>query len=122
MDIDALTSAEALVGDLNEKLTAPGERECLPCYLGRMVTEFGCDHRLRWSEHWRDHNAPRASALAERLMDRGGFCDCEVLFNVYPEYLPEDAGELVSCSGVSRKGSTKPCRPVSPGGDRSGWE
>ena len=122
MDIDALTSAEALVGDLNEKLTAPGERECLPCYLVRMTTEFGCGNRLRWSEHWRDHNAPRATALSERLMDRGGFCDCEVLFNVYPEYLLEDDEDPVPCSGVSRKGSTKPCRPVRPRGRRAGWE
>jgi hypothetical protein len=121
MDTDALTSAEALVGDLNEKLTAPGERECLACYLGRMLTEFGCDNRLRWSEYWRDRNAPRATALSARLADRGGFCDCEVLLNVYPEYLPEDGPAPVPCSGVSRKGSTKPCRPVRPRGGRPEW-
>jgi hypothetical protein len=122
MDINALTSAEALVGDLNEKLTAPGERECLPCYLGRMVSEFGCDNGLRWSRNWRDRNAPRATALPDRLRDRGGFCDCEVLFNVYPDYLLEDDGDLVPCSGVTRKGSTKPCRPPRPREERSEWE
>ena len=111
MDVDQI--AESLVGQLSEALTVPGDRECLTCYLTRMVNEFGCDNHLRWAKHWRDRNAPRATALSDRLADKGGFCDCEVLMNVYPHLLPEDeATPLLACLGVSRRGSTKPCRPV----------
>lgn len=119
MDIDVDQVAESFVGSLSESLTAPGDRECLLCYVTRMVSEFGCDNHLRWAGHWRDRNAPRATALAGRLADRGGFCDCEVLLNVYPGLLPEDdQAELAPCLGVSRRGSTKPCRPVPPRRDR----
>jgi hypothetical protein len=123
MDIDALADAEALVGDLNAQLTAPRERECLPCYVARMVTDFSCDNQLRWSTRWRDHNAPRATGLPDRLRKRGGFCDCEVLFNVYPDHLPEEVGDLVPCSGVGRRGSTEPCRPPLPrSAEPEDWE
>ena len=115
MNIDVDQRAESLVGELSEALTAPGDRECLTCYLTRMVSEFGCDNHLRWAEHWRDRNAPRASALADRLAGHGGFCDCEVLMNVYPHLLAEDEdAPALPCLGVSRRGSTKPCRPVPP--------
>lgn len=113
MDANVDQLAESLVGELSEVLTAPGDRECLLCYLVRMVEEFGCDNHLRWAGHWRDRNAPRATALADRLSARGGFCDCEVLMNVYPDLLP-DEGPLPPCAGVSRRGSTKPCRAVPP--------
>jgi hypothetical protein len=120
MDIDVGTQAESLVGQLSESLTAPGDRECLTCYLIRMVDEFGCDNHLPWAEHWRDRNAPRATALAARLGARGGFCDCEVLMNVYPHLLREDDDPPpLPCLGVSRRGSTKPCRPIPP--RRSRW-
>ncbi|HTK62168.1 MAG TPA: DUF2695 domain-containing protein [Pseudonocardia sp.] len=120
MEIDVDQRAESLVGELSESLTAPGDRECLVCYLTRMVGEFGCDNHLRWAEHWRDRNAPRATALADRLADCGGFCDCEVLMNVYPSLLPEDEQAAPApCLGVSRRGSTKPCRPVPA--RRRGW-
>jgi hypothetical protein len=115
MNIDVDQAAETFVGQLSEAMTAPRDRECLLCYVTRMVSEFGCDNHLRWALHWRDRNAPRATALADRLSGRGGFCDCEVLMNVYPSLLPDDdVVELPDCIGVSRRGSTKPCRPVPP--------
>ncbi|MBA2324802.1 MAG: DUF2695 domain-containing protein [Pseudonocardiales bacterium] len=88
METDAATQAERLVYDLSQTLTAPADRECLPCYLARMLT-----------------------ALTERLRNRGGFCDCEVLLNVYPAWLPDDGQTPAPCQGVLRRGSTKPCRP-----------
>ncbi|MGH3907883.1 MAG: DUF2695 domain-containing protein [Pseudonocardiaceae bacterium] len=105
-------TAEDYLSELQATLTAPRERECLPCYVGRMLAEFSCSGTLRWSEHWRNICAPRATALADRLASRGGFCDCEVLLNVYPEKLAEEDAPPPACTGVSRRGSTRPCRPV----------
>ncbi len=113
MDTDAATFAEGYLANLQTTLTAPRDRECLACYVSRVVDEFGCDGSLRWSLHWRDACAPRATALADRLADRGGFCDCEVLLNVYRDRQPED-GRPEACAGVSRRGSTRPCRPRTP--------
>jgi hypothetical protein len=93
---------------LCELLTEPGQRECLRCYLIRMLNEFGCDNTHRWTRRWRDARAPRASALVERLQRRGACCcDCEVIFNVFTDY--PQAGRLLPCAGVSRAGSTQPC-------------
>jgi hypothetical protein len=110
MTIDLTAAAETVVDTLNEALTAPRDRECLTCYVNRMLAEFGCNSQLRWALRWRDRNAPRAQALRRRLMDRGGFCDCEVLFNVYPWAMTQDAKDP-PCLGVKRRGSTNPCRP-----------
>jgi hypothetical protein len=128
MTDDPTTTAKTVVDQCNEALTAPRDRECLTCYVHRMVKEFGCNHELRWTMHWRDRNAPKAQALRRPLMDRGGFCDCEVLHNVFPWTLREDPGApLPPCGRVGRRGSTYPCRPRYPrgraaaGGAPYGW-
>jgi hypothetical protein len=46
MTTDAADSAEQL-DETSEELTAPRERECLTCYLLRMLDRFGCDSQLR---------------------------------------------------------------------------
>jgi hypothetical protein len=81
--------AEQHVRELSEQITAPRPRECLQCYLLRLVGEFGCDGTLRWSEHWRDSQPRPSRRLLKRLERQGGFCDCEVIMNVYQLY-PED--------------------------------
>lgn len=103
---------EAELVELSRSLTEPGDRECLRCYLLRMLDEFGCSGTLRWTEHWRDLLAPRAHALAKRLAARGGFCDCEVILNVYPQ--DTEIEPPPPCAGVSRRGSTQPCSLTSP--------
>ena len=76
-----------------------------------MVGEFGCDNKLRWVRRWRDACAPRATALERRLESRGGYCDCEVAFNVYPgQMIYDDEEDMRPCAGVSRRGLTAPCR------------
>lgn len=97
--------AELLV--LSRVLTEPAERECLRCFVLRMINEFGCDGSHRWVTRWRDLRAPRATGLLRRLADLGGCCDCEVLLNVFPEY-PEGTGVL-PCAGQPRAGSAVPC-------------
>jgi len=92
---------------LAERLTEPGQRECLRCFLMRMITEFGCDGTYRWTIRWRDVRATRPGGLLGRLEQRGGCCDCEVVTNVFPDNPPASG----PCAGVQREGSAQPCRP-----------
>ncbi|KAA9152903.1 DUF2695 domain-containing protein [Amycolatopsis acidicola] len=112
-----VVAVEAHVAGLHEQWSAPRPRECLTCYVGRMLADFGCDNTLRWVGRWREHNAPRATALERRLAGRGARCDCEVALKLYPDEI-QGADPPVPCAGVSRRGSTKPCglrrRPPSP--------
>lgn len=105
-------AVEAELAHLAERLTAPGERECLRCFLIRMITEFGCDGTYRWTIRWREIRAARAQGLLRRVEQRGGFCDCEVLMNVFPDY--PQADQPLPCAGVARPGSLRPCelRPL----------
>ena len=62
----------------------PARRECLRCYLVRMIRVYGCDNTRKWTMVWHDRRAPRDGQLIERLEERGGICcDCEVVFNVW---------------------------------------
>lgn len=108
MTDSVLDALEADLARLSRRLTEPGERECLRCYLIRMITNFGCDNTHRWTRLWRDLRAPRATALVGRLARLGACCcDCEVIMNVYKDY--PDTGEALPCAGVARAGSTRPC-------------
>lgn len=101
-------AVEAELADLARQLTEPAQRECLRCYLLRMISEFGCDGTHRWTVRWRNARAPRARGLVAGLQRRAGCCcDCEVLINVFPDY-PATA-ELLPCAGVVRAGSALPC-------------
>jgi hypothetical protein len=105
----------AVADPTDETRTAPRDRECLTCYLARRLAACGCNHGLRWTLHWRDRNAPKAENLRRRLMDRGGFCDCEVLSNVFGWTLQQhSARPFTRCAGVLRRGSINPCRPRYP--------
>ena len=55
-DLDAL---ETDLAETSRRLTDPGERECLRCYLVRMLADFGCDGTHRWTERWRDLSSKR---------------------------------------------------------------
>jgi hypothetical protein len=101
-------AVEAELADLSQRLTQPAERECLRCFLLRMISEFGCDGTYRWTVRWCEERAPRARGLVGRLRRRGGYhCDCEVLINVFPDY--PATSELLPCAGVPRTGSAVPC-------------
>lgn len=107
MTEDIAAAVETELVQLSCQLTEPGERECLRCYLLRMLAEFGCDCTHRWTIRWREQCAPQAAELVRRLQELGGFCDCEVVLNVFPGYLPVD-GPL-PCAGQPRAGSALPC-------------
>ncbi|MGA3151496.1 MAG: DUF2695 domain-containing protein [Streptosporangiaceae bacterium] len=103
---------EAEILRLSRQLTEPGERECLRCFLLRMINEFGCDGAHRWALRWQQLRAPRAAGLLRRLSALGGCCDCEILLNVFPGY--PAAGRLLPCAGQPQAGSAVPCdlRPL----------
>lgn len=122
--------AERVLADASLALLGPEPRECLLCYVHRMMMEFGCDGRLRFAGHYRDARAPRATALERRLGTAGGYCDCEIFLNGYElrqaYWVPEMGSQqedldddddpeltwptpLPRCTGV-RGGSTQPCR------------
>lgn len=96
----------------------PAARECVVCFIERMVRAYGCGNRLLFAQLWRDRAAPRATALERRLGAKGGYCDCEVLLNAYvrrTDYARELAdtddchdAEVPPCLGVTR-GSSQPC-------------
>ncbi len=79
MDVDVL---ERELAALSEQLTAPFPRECLCCYLNRMLDAYGCaQHRStrRWAR-----SRPRGSedGLVRWASERGGCCcDGEVVVN-----------------------------------------
>lgn len=81
--------AEEFLRELSKQLTAPAAGECLLCYLCRVIGEFGCNGTLRWSMCWREAQPQRPRAFQRRLERQGGYCDCEVIMNVYRHY-PED--------------------------------
>jgi hypothetical protein len=113
-DDNIASAVEAELAELSGILTEPAERECLRCYLLRMISEFGCDGTHRWTIWWRDLRAPRAAGLLGRLSRLGAVCcDCEVLLNVFPDYPVTD--ELLPCTGQRQPGSSAPCDLGRPG-------
>jgi Protein of unknown function (DUF2695) len=104
---DMSREVETELANLAERLTAPGRAECLRCFLLRMITEFGCDGTYRWTIRWREVCAARRAKLLDQLARRDGFCDCEVLMNVYPDYPPVNAA--LPCAGIPKPGSSRPC-------------
>jgi len=126
MDTDpVVTDLERELRALSHELVDPRERECLLCYVHRMLA-LECSG-LRWATRYRDLRAPRATDLEGRLGQVGGFCDCEIFLNGYqpaPELWtpaqehregdrrwwsdPEPPERMPPCLGV-RRGSTQGC-------------
>ena len=100
-------AVESEIADLAMQLTAPGSGECLRCYLLRLITEFGCDGTYRWTIRWRDVRASSPRSLLSLLSRRGGFCDCEVLMTVFPDYPQVSAAR--PCTGVGWPASWRSC-------------
>lgn len=74
------------VSDLEDALKIakkllPPRYECLACYVNRML-EHGCSG-LKWCTTYRDLRAPRATSLERKFPEFGGYCDCEVMANVF---------------------------------------
>lgn len=79
----------------------PRPTDCLACYLHRAVARRGCDGELTWTHEWQGHQRRmrrRTGGLTAYLKSRGGYCDCEVLMNVYPDREPDDNPQSGRCS------------------------
>lgn len=48
------------------------------------LQERGCDNTLRASQHWAEGAGVDWPRLRFELQGNGGYCDCEILFNVFP--------------------------------------
>ena len=54
--------------------------------LGPTRGRVTCDHTLRHTIAWlKEHHRQNVRANAEKIVDLGGHCDCEVLLNVGPD-------------------------------------
>lgn len=97
------------------KKLLPWRHECLACYVFRML-DHGCDG-LKWSRTYRDLRAPRATAMERKFPELGGYCDCEVMANVFRAndalWARDEDGEVdetrtPQCHSV-RLGTIQPC-------------
>lgn len=69
-------------------LPVPGAGECLACFLRRMLEHQPCSGRLSLTHDWQwaqRRRGIRTSGLTASLKRRGGYCDCEVVMNVYSD-------------------------------------
>ncbi len=101
------TTPAGLAPNRHPSPTAVRQSECLPCYLDRMLHLTRCDNQLRWAGAW--SRANRLPGLLRWLRSNGGFCDCEVLCNVYSDVSDaDDEPQRPRCRGVTR-GVRDPC-------------
>jgi hypothetical protein len=98
----------------------PARRECLRCYLVRMIRTYGCDNTRKWTLVWQQRRAPRQGQLIEDLEERGGICcDCEIIFNAWQSeddqdgecnwHENDDFGRPYACAGAVPGSPLAPC-------------
>lgn len=112
--------AESFTARLADELLAVRPRECIACYVLRMLHQYDCNGTLRFAVHWRDQHVPRAGARERRLTSIGGCrCDCELLLNVWETSQALDVWNAVlqryepparmpACTGARPR--SRPCR------------
>ena len=100
MDVQTI---EADLQELSEQVTAPGARECLACYLDRMLGQFGCaGHRFtrRWA---RGRARGTEGGLVRWAVASGGCCcDCEVAVNSLSRLSARRCGGALCAAAVAR--------------------
>jgi hypothetical protein len=61
----------------------PAELADLGNHLRARLSEQGCDHTLRLTQEWLGASkVAKAKGVMDALRNQGGYCDCEVLYNV----------------------------------------
>ena len=70
---------------LPESLLSDIEQTSLSSYLAQCLGNRGCDHSLRITKGWLLKQIPveKRGKILEEFRSRGGYCDCEVLANVF---------------------------------------
>lgn len=102
-DVDAavIAAAEEHVRTCLRSALLPRRNDCLACYLHRALEQRECDGKLTLTHEWQGHQRllrRRTGGLTAWLKSRGGFCDCEVLMNVYPDREPDENPQGGRCS------------------------
>jgi len=79
----------------DQELKAAREKMCLPPdqlrelrgHLDATISELGipCDHTLTRTTEWAKREGLEVERVLASMREFGGFCDCEVLFNVTPD-------------------------------------
>jgi len=54
-------------------------------FLEVQLEETGCDHKLRHTELWLSNTEYDVNLVKAALLAQGGYCDCEVMYNVEPD-------------------------------------
>jgi len=94
---------EAELQELSEEVTAPRPRECLACYLDRMLRQFGCaGHRFtrRWA---RGRARGTEDGLVRWAVASGGCCcDCEVAINSLSRLSARRRGGALCADALAR--------------------
>ncbi|MBK5306848.1 MAG: DUF2695 domain-containing protein [Frankiaceae bacterium] len=99
-DAAVIAAAEQHVKECLSAALLPRPTDCLACYLHRAVDRWGCDGKLTLTHEWQGHQRRmrrRTGGLTAYLKSRGGYCDCEVLMNVYPDREPDDNPQSARC-------------------------
>ena len=65
-------------------LAESGLRELLD-FLDAVLSDTGCDHSLTHTQRWAKTKKIDFDRLRASLENFGGFCDCEVIYNVDPD-------------------------------------
>jgi hypothetical protein len=65
-------------------LPDPEQLKSLGVYLDLQIEDHGCDHTLTHTKEWSDLSIPKSKKVTfiKAIQNYGGFCDCEVSFNV----------------------------------------
>lgn len=82
------TALAAQSADALAHLPGPRGDECLACFLRRALERQPCTGRLSLTHDWQwaqRRRGLRTGGLTAYLKRNGGYCDCEVLLNVYPD-------------------------------------
>lgn len=70
---------------------SPTQQADLAAVLDLFLRAEGCDNTLRAAERWAHDATVSWTRLRAELEGNGGYCDCEILFNVFRDEDPEIA-------------------------------
>jgi hypothetical protein len=98
--------AERFLASLTAEAGGPEPHECLRCFVRRMVSRNGCDGRLRFVRSWHEANPSASPQLVNDLEKRNGYCDCEVVLNVFRDEIPSPTTPLADCPSMHPRANT----------------